>query len=395
LNIPNIMSTAEILGVDAIHPGYGFLAENAHFAEVCRDTRVTFVGPTPETIQAMGNKARAREIAQKAGVAVVPGSPGPIRGESEVLAIAEKIDYPVVIKASAGGGGRGMRVVHTAQELSRAIDAAQSESVAAFGSGEVYVEKYLNEPRHIEVQVFGDNKGAIVHFGERECSIQRRHQKLIEEAPAPAISNRLRANLHRAAVKIAQAVGYTNAGTMEFLVDRDENFYFIEMNTRIQVEHPVTERITGLDLVREQIRVAAGERLSWQQREIEFRGHAIECRINAEDPGYDFHPSAGAVAAWVVPGGPGIRVDSHVYPGYVIPPHYDSLLGKLIAWGRDRSEAIERMSRALAEFEISGVRTTIPFHRAVLDNAFFRRGEVYTNFIQRRVDLTALRRDRV
>jgi acetyl-CoA carboxylase biotin carboxylase subunit len=392
LNIPNILSTAELLGVDAIHPGYGFLAEDPRFAEICRDAHITFIGPSPEAIEAMGNKARARELAQKAGVPVVPGSPGPVRNEREAAAVAERIGYPLLVKASAGGGGRGMRVVHNRDDLDRALQTAQRESEAAFGSGEVYLEKYLEEPRHVEVQVLADARGNVVHLGERECSIQRRHQKLLEEAPAPGISPRLRANLHRAAVRLAQSIGYTNAGTVEFLVDRQENFYFIEMNTRIQVEHPVTEAVTGLDLVQEQIRIAAGERLRFGQRDVEFRGHAIECRINAEDPAHDFRPSPGRVVGFVPPGGPGVRVDTHVYAGYTIPPYYDSLVAKVVAWGRDRAEAIARMERALREFEVVGVRTTIPLHRAILENAFFRRGEVYTNFVQRRVDLRALAR---
>ncbi len=392
LNIPNILSTAEITGAEAIHPGYGFLAENPHFAEVCREAGIVFIGPTPEAIEAMGNKARAREIAHKAGIPVVPGSQGPVRTLEEALAVANRVGYPLLIKASAGGGGRGMRVVHSPEELGRAMATAQREAEAAFGSGEVYLEKYLEEPRHVEVQVLADTRGNVVHLGERECSIQRRHQKLLEEAPAPGLSPRLRAHLHRAAVRLAQAIRYTSAGTVEFLVDREENFYFMEMNTRIQVEHPVTEMVTGLDLVREQIRIAAGERLSFSQREVEFRGHAIECRINAEDPAHDFRPSPGTVRAFVPPGGPGIRVDTHVYAGYTIPPYYDSLVAKVIAWGRDRAEAIARMDRALREFEIVGIRTTIPFHRLVLENAFFRRGEVYTNFVQRRMDLSALPR---
>ncbi len=390
LNIPNILSTAELLGVDAIHPGYGFLAEDPRFAEICRDAHITFIGPSPEVIEAMGNKARARELAQKAGVPVVPGSPGPVRNQREAAAVAERIGYPLLVKASAGGGGRGMRVVHNRDDLDRALQTAQRESEAAFGSGEVYLEKYLEEPRHVEVQVLGDTRGNVIHLGERECSIQRRHQKLLEEAPAPGISPRLRANLHRAAVRLAQSIGYTNAGTVEFLVDRQENFYFIEMNTRIQVEHPVTEAVTGLDLVQEQIRIAAGERLRFAQRDVEFRGHAIECRINAEDPAHDFRPSPGRVVGFVPPGGPGVRVDTHVYAGYTIPPYYDSLVAKVVAWGRDRGEAIARMERALREFEVVGVRTTIPLHCAILENAFFRRGEVYTNFVQRRVDLRAL-----
>jgi len=392
LNIPNILSTAELLGVDAIHPGYGFLSEDPRFAEICRDAKITFIGPSPEAMEAMGNKAKAREIAQRAGVPVVPGSPGPVRNEREAYQVADRLGYPLLVKASAGGGGRGMRVVHSREDLGRALQTAQREAEAAFGSGELYLEKYLEEPRHVEVQILADARGNAVHLGERDCSVQRRHQKLLEEAPAPGLSPRLRAQLHRAALRLVQAIGYVNAGTVEFLVDRQENFYFLEMNTRIQVEHPVTEAVTGLDLVAEQIRIAAGERLRFSQRDVEFRGHALECRINAEDPAHDFRPSPGRVVSFVPPGGPGIRVDTHVYAGYTIPPYYDSLIAKVVAWGRDRTEAIARMERALREFEITGIRTTIPLHRAILDNAFFRRGEVYTNFVQRRVDLAALGR---
>ena len=392
LNIPNILSTAELLGVDAIHPGYGFLSEDPRFAEICRDAKITFIGPPPEAMEAMGNKAKAREIAQRAGVPVVPGSPGPVRNEREAYQVADRLGYPLLVKASAGGGGRGMRVVHSREDLGRALQTAQREAEAAFGSGELYLEKYLEEPRHVEVQILADARGNAVHLGERDCSVQRRHQKLLEEAPAPGLSPRLRAQLHRAALRLVQAIGYVNAGTVEFLVDRQENFYFLEMNTRIQVEHPVTEAVTGLDLVAEQIRIAAGERLRFSQRDVEFRGHALECRINAEDPAHDFRPSPGRVVSFVPPGGPGIRVDTHVYAGYTIPPYYDSLIAKVVAWGRDRTEAIARMERALREFEITGIRTTIPLHRAILDNAFFRRGEVYTNFVQRRVDLAALGR---
>ncbi len=392
LNIPNILSTAELLGVDAIHPGYGFLSEDPRFAEICRDAKITFIGPPPEATEAMGNKAKAREIAQRAGVPVVPGSPGPVRSEREAYQVADRLGYPLLVKASAGGGGRGMRVVHNREDLGRALQTAQREAEAAFGSGELYLEKYLEEPRHVEVQVLADARGNAVHLGERDCSIQRRHQKLLEEAPAPGLSPRLRAQLHRAALRLVHAIGYVNAGTVEFLVDRQENFYFLEMNTRIQVEHPVTEAVTGLDLVAEQTRIAAGERLRFSQREVEFRGHALECRINAEDPAHDFRPSPGRVVSFVPPGGPGVRVDTHVYAGYTVPPYYDSLIAKVVAWGRDRAEAIARMERALREFEITGIRTTIPLHRAILDNAFFRRGEVYTNFVQRRVDLAALGR---
>ncbi|MBI4277197.1 MAG: acetyl-CoA carboxylase biotin carboxylase subunit, partial [Armatimonadetes bacterium] len=390
LNIPNIMSTAELLGVDAIHPGYGFLAENPHFSEICQDVNITFVGPTPQAMAAMGNKSQARERMQSAGVPVIPGSDGTIRNENEALAIAQRIGFPLIVKASAGGGGRGMRLVHTRDDLRRSLQAAQAEAEAAFGSGEVYIEKYVEEPRHVEVQILADGKGTVIHLGERDCSIQRRHQKLIEETPGPRVRERLRHALGRAAVRAAQAIGYVNAGTVEFLVDKDENFYFMEMNTRIQVEHPATEMVTGIDLVQAQIQIAAGERLSIAQKDVAFHGHAIECRINAEDPRQDFRPSPGPVHAFIPPGGPGIRVDTHVYPGYTIPPYYDSLIAKVVAWGRDREEAINRMRRALREFEIAGVKTTIPLHLRVLDNAFFRRGEVYTNFVARRIDLGTL-----
>jgi acetyl-CoA carboxylase biotin carboxylase subunit len=390
LNIPNIMSTAELLGVDAIHPGYGFLAENPRFAEIVADHKIAFIGPPAKAIEAMGDKAAAREVMQKAGVPVVPGSNGAVAGERDALAVARTTGYPLIIKAAGGGGGRGMRVVHTPDDLVAALQTARQESEAAFGDGQVYIEKYIGEPRHIEVQILADRYGALLHLGARDCSIQRRHQKLIEESPPPRLRERTLFALARAATRAAQTIGYVNAGTVEFLVDAQENFYFMEMNTRIQVEHPVTEAVTGLDLVKEQIRVAAGERLSLAQRDIEFHGHAIECRINAEDPRHDFRPSAGLIARFHAPGGPGVRVDTHCYPGYTIPPYYDSLIAKVIAWGRDRGEAIARMHRALSEFEISGIRTTIPFHLKVLDNAFFRRGEIYTNFVQRRIDPTRL-----
>lgn len=390
LNIPNIISTAEVLGVDAIHPGYGFLAENPHFAEICEDCHLTFIGPPAAVIQQMGDKAAARQTMRRAGIPVVPGSPGPVRDEAGALAIAREIGFPLLIKAAAGGGGRGMRVVHTPQELRQAVAAAQAEAEAAFDNGAVYLEKYLEEPRHVEVQVLADRHGTVVALGERDCSIQRRHQKLIEEAPAPGLAPRLRRALLRAAVRAAEAVGYVNAGTVEFLVEGDDRFYFIEMNTRIQVEHPITEAVTGIDLVKAQIRVAAGERLDLP-REVEVRGHAIECRVTAEDPGRDFLPSPGPIKTFLPPGGPGVRVDTHAFPGYVMPPYYDSLIAKVVTWGTDREEALRRMQRALAEFEITGIPTTIPFHLAVLDNAFFRRGEVYVNFVQRRIDLGALR----
>ncbi len=387
LNLPNIMSTAELLGVDAIHPGYGFLAENAHFAEICADVKIAFIGPTAAAIQKMGNKVQARSLMRKAGVPVIPGSDGPVNGEQQALEIAHVVGFPLMLKAASGGGGRGMRAVHTREDMRAALAVAQQEAEAAFGDGQLYIEKYVEEPRHIEIQVLADTYGSIIHLGARDCSIQRRHQKLIEESPPPRLRERTVALLARSAIRAAQAIHYTNAGTVEFLVDKQENVYFMEMNTRIQVEHPVTEMITGLDLVKEQIRIAAGEHLAVSQKEVAFHGHAIECRINAEDPRHDFRPTAGTITTFFPPGGPGIRVDTHAYAGYPIPPHYDSLIAKLIAWGQTREEAIARMRRALAEFEIGGIPTTIPFHLRVLDNAFFRRGEVYTNFVQRRIDL--------
>ncbi|MDR7419291.1 MAG: acetyl-CoA carboxylase biotin carboxylase subunit [Armatimonadota bacterium] len=386
LNIPNIMATAELTGVDAIHPGYGFLSENPRFAEIVTDHKIAFVGPSSRAIALMGDKAAAREQMKRAGVPVIPGSTGPVANEDAARQVSRATGYPLIIKAAAGGGGRGMRVVHTPEDLAGALATAQREAEAAFGDGRVYLEKYIEEPRHVEVQVLADAHGTVLHLGERDCSIQRRHQKLIEESPPPRLRERTLQALGRAAVRAAQAIGYTNAGTIEFLVDKTESFYFMEMNTRIQVEHPVTEMVTGLDIVKEQIRIAAGERLTFGQRDVEFRGHAIECRINAEDPRYNFRPSAGLITEFQVPGGPGVRVDTHCYPGYTIPPHYDSLVAKVVTWGRGRDEAIVRMRRALTEFQIEGIHTTIPFHLRVLDNAFFRRGEIYTNFIQRRLE---------
>lgn len=386
LNIPNIMSTAELTGVDAIHPGYGFLAENPRFAEIVADCKIAFVGPPSRAIELMGDKAAARGQMQKAGVSIIPGSIGTVSGVAEAMEAARGTGYPLVIKAAAGGGGRGMRIAQTAEDLPGALHSAQREAEAAFGDGRVYVEKYLEEPRHIEVQVLADAHGAVLHLGTRDCSIQRRHQKLIEESPPPRMRGRTLAALGRTAVRVAQVIGYVNAGTVEFLVDAHENLYFMEMNTRIQVEHPVTEAVTDLDLVKEQIRIAAGEKLRFGQRDVEFRGHALECRINAEDPRHGFRPSAGTITGFTPPGGPGIRVDTHCYTGYTVPHNYDSLIAKVIAWGLDRDEAIMRMRRALLEFEVEGIRTTIPFHLRVLDNAFFRRGEVYTNFVQRRLE---------
>ncbi|MBE3584695.1 MAG: acetyl-CoA carboxylase biotin carboxylase subunit [Thermoanaerobacter sp.] len=385
LNITNIISTAMVSGADAIHPGYGFLAENAGFAEICESCGLTFIGPPASAMEKMGAKAVARETVLKAGVPVVPGSPGVLRDVQEALEVAEKIGYPVLVKASAGGGGRGMRVAHGPEDLIQAVQMAQAEAQAAFGNPQVYVEKYVEEPRHIEFQILGDRYGHMVHLGERDCSIQRRNQKMIEESPSTALTPELRQKMGEMAIKAAQAVGYYSAGTVEFLLDKHQNFYFIEMNTRIQVEHPVTEMVTGIDLIKEQIRLAAGEPLGYNQEDIQIRGWAIECRINAEDPARNFAPSPGVITAYLPPGGPGIRLDSAAYPGWKVPPHYDSLIAKLVAWGQDREEAIARMQRALGEFVIEGIKTTIPFHQRVLHNAFFRRGEIYTNFIQRRI----------
>jgi acetyl-CoA carboxylase biotin carboxylase subunit len=385
LNIPNIISAAVIAGVDAIHPGYGFLAENSYFAEICETHELKFIGPSAAAIERMGDKATAKRTMAEAGVPVVPGSEGAVSDEKEALEVAAAIGYPVLVKASAGGGGKGMRLAHHRKDLLAALRAARTEAEAAFGSPAVYIEKFVEEPRHIELQVLADEHGNAVHLGERDCSLQRRHQKVLEEAPSTVLTPEKRREMGEVAVAGVKRVGYANAGTVEFLVDKYGNYYFIEMNTRIQVEHPVTELVTGLDLVKEQLRLATGEPLGYAQEGITFRGHAIECRINAEDPEFDFRPGPGRINRLLLPGGPGIRVDAAIYPGCVIPPYYDSLIAKLIAWGNTRNEAIMRMRRALDEFVVEGVPTTLPFHRKVLDNAFFRRGEVYTNFIQRRV----------
>lgn len=385
LNIPSIMSVAEVSRADAIHPGYGFLAENAHFAEVCESSGVKFIGPTSEVIGLMGDKAKARSTMINAGVPVVPGTENSIKSIEEALEFANKIGYPVMIKAAAGGGGKGMRVAQNEKDLKKSVQMAQNEAKAAFGSPDVYLEKYVVEPRHIEFQVMADEYGNVVHLGERDCSIQRRHQKIIEETPSPALSDELRKEMGEAAVKAAKAVNYTNVGTVEFLLDQDNNFYFIEMNTRIQVEHPITEQVTGIDLVKEQIKIAAGNKLGISQEDVVFEGCALECRINAEDPDKNFMPSPGKIENYIIPGGPGVRIDSGVYPGYFIPPYYDSMVAKLIVWGKNRDEVINRMERALNEFYVSGVTTTIPFHIRILNNAFFRKGEYYTNFIQRRI----------
>jgi acetyl-CoA carboxylase, biotin carboxylase subunit len=382
LNVPNIIAAALTRGATAIHPGYGFLAENAKFAEICADHKIHFIGPSPDSIRRMGDKSTAKETMQRAGVPTVPGSDGIVADEEVAKALAEEIGFPLMVKATAGGGGRGMRLVREPEDLVKLFLAAQGEAEAAFGNGGVYLEKFIEKPRHIEFQILADSHGNVVHLGERDCSIQRRHQKLLEEAPSAALNPELRQKMGDAAVKAAQSIGYVGAGTVEFLLDASGNFYFMEMNTRIQVEHPVTEMITGLDLIAEQIRIAQGERLSFTQEQIMLRGHSIECRINAEDPDHNFRPTPGRILAYLSPGGPGVRMDSHVYPDYEIPPYYDSLIGKLIVWGPDRKTAIARMQRALQECAITGVSTTIGFHQKILANAEFQAGLVYTNFVE-------------
>jgi acetyl-CoA carboxylase biotin carboxylase subunit len=382
LNISSIVSAAEITEADAIHPGYGFLSENAYFAEILHDCHIAFIGPTPEAVRKMGDKSLARRTVAAAGVPVVPGSPGPVATVDEALAFAKKAGYPVILKAAAGGGGRGMRVARDERELSGAYDTARAEAETAFGSADVYLEKYLEDPRHIEFQVFGDSRGNIRHMGERECSIQRRHQKLIEEAPAPGLDASLRTRMGDMAVAAARSVAYTNAGTVEFLLDAQGRFYFMEMNTRLQVEHPVTEEVTGVDMVKEQIAVAAGETLSFLDWKLSPRGHAIEFRINAEDP-VTFKPSPGRITAFHPPGGHGVRVDTAAYQGYLIPPYYDSLIAKLIVSGRDREEAMARGRRALDLFVIEGVKTNIPMHRRILEDPDFVGGRLSTRFMER------------
>jgi acetyl-CoA carboxylase biotin carboxylase subunit len=381
LSISSIIAAAEISGADAIHPGYGFLSENAHFAEIVGECQLTFIGPPAEAIRMMGDKARARETAKRAGVPIIPGSEGAIRTVDEALDVAKDIGYPVILKAAAGGGGRGMRICWSEDELPTQFDTARNEAERAFGDGSVYLEKYLERPRHIEIQVFGDTHGRVVSLGERECSIQRRHQKLIEESPSPALTDDIRKRMGDAAVRLCQSVNYVNAGTIEFLF-QDGEFYFMEMNTRIQVEHPVTEEVTGIDLVKEQIRVAAGEPLSVPRGEFKLRGHAIEFRVNAEDP-VTFAPNPGKIRELHIPGGPGVRVDTHIYRDYVVPPHYDSLLAKLIVRGKDRLDAIARGRRALEQFVVEGVKTTIPLHRAILNNEQFIRGDISTRFMDK------------
>ncbi|MBH0190624.1 MAG: acetyl-CoA carboxylase biotin carboxylase subunit [Nitrospiraceae bacterium] len=380
-NIPNVLSAAEVTGVDAIHPGYGFLSENAHFAEVCESIGVKFIGPTSENIAMMGDKAKAREVVSRRGLPVTPGSLGELRSEEDAMQAAQKIGFPVIIKATAGGGGRGMRVVNKAEDLGRAFQAAQAEAKSTFGNENVYLERYFLEPRHIEVQVMADHRGHVIHLGERDCSIQRRHQKLVEETPSPAIDEKLRREIGRVAVEAVKAVHYRNVGTVEFLLDKERNFFFMEVNTRIQVEHPITEMVTGIDLIKEQIRLAAGHPLSIRQQDVVLNGHSMECRINAEDP-EKFTPSPGQITKYSAPGGFGVRVDSAMESGATVVPHYDSMIAKLITHGRDRQEAMARMRRALDEFVIEGIKTTIPLHRRIFNDPEFQKGHISTAFLE-------------
>ncbi len=381
LNIPNILAAATSRGVDAIHPGYGFLAENDKFAEMCNDHGIVFIGPSPKAIRSMGDKSTAKETMEEVGVPTVPGSKGLLSNVNEAYKLADDIGYPVIIKATAGGGGRGMRLVENADNLEKMFKAAQGEAEAAFGNDGLYMEKFIKKPRHVEVQILADRSGNVVHLGERDCSVQRRHQKLLEESPSPAINTELRQKMGNAAIAAAKSIGYEGAGTVEFLVDND-NFYFMEMNTRIQVEHPVTEMVTGVDLIAEQIKIASGANLEFKQDDIHLNGHAIECRINAEDPSHNFRPSPGKITGWLPPGGPGVRVDSHVYTGYEIPPFYDSLIGKLIVWGKDRNTAIKRMNRALNECAVTGIPTTINFHLTLLNKSKFKEGKIHTKYVE-------------
>ena len=385
LRIDRIISAAEIADVDAIHPGYGFLSENAHFADVCESCNIRFIGPSSRAMNALENKATSRALAKKAGVPLPPGSEGLVENEADAKEVAKRIGYPVMIKAVAGGGGRGMRVAHNDVSLVKAYHTARTEAEKCFGNSGVYVEKYIENPHHIEFQILADNKGNVVHLGERDCSIQRRNQKVVEETPSPLIENKypkLRKEMGKAAIKIAETAHYTNAGTVEFIVDDAGKFYFLEVNKRIQVEHPITEEVTGLDLIKYQIMIAMGEPLKLSQGDIHFKGHAIECRINAEDPFDDFRPSPGRIEMYYAPGGRGVRVDSHAYAGYTIPPTYDSMIGKLITYGKDRREAMDKMSRALSEYMITGIKTTIAFEQAILQDPNFRRGVYSTNFLE-------------
>ncbi|PYP39001.1 MAG: acetyl-CoA carboxylase biotin carboxylase subunit [Gemmatimonadetes bacterium] len=387
LNIPRLIAAAEITGADAIHPGYGFLAENAEFAEKVSASSIAFIGPTPDQIRQMGDKAAARKLAKQQGVPTVPGSPGPVDSLEDGQQVAGEIGFPVIIKAAAGGGGKGMRVANDADQFAQSFTLAKQEALAAFNSDEVYIEKYLARPRHIEIQIMGDTHGKVMHLCERDCSVQRRHQKLIEEAPSPVVDQTLRQDIGDSAVKLAEAIGYVGAGTIEFLLDADGSFYFMEMNTRIQVEHPVTEMCTNFDLVKEQIAVAAGAPLSFVMNGHRLRGHAIECRVNAEDPSRNFQPSPGVITAYHPPGGPGVRVDTHIYAGYTVPPYYDSLLAKVIVHGNTRTEALARMRQALDSFIIEGVTTTIPFLSRVMRHPDFVAGTVDTKFLEREPQL--------
>ncbi len=381
LNIPSIISAAEITNVDAIHPGYGFLAESATFAKICEDCNIKFIGPTPDVIAMMGDKVEARRTMKAAGVPILPGSPEPIESADEAKKLALEIGFPVIIKAAAGGGGRGMRIVRSEAELETNLELAQTEALNAFKNGSVYIERYIERPRHIEIQVLADEHGNVIHLGERECTIQRRHQKLLEEAPSPVISTELRDQMGAVAVKACQEIGYSSAGTFEFLLDEDGSFYFMEMNTRIQVEHPVTEMVTLADIVRNQIRIATGENIGYTQDEVQIVGHSIECRINAEDP-VKFTPSPGRITAFHIPGGPGVRVDTAVYPGYVVPPYYDSMIAKLIVHARTRELAIARMQRALDMMVVEGIKTTIPLHQKIMADEKFQKGEFSTKFME-------------
>lgn len=383
LNVPRIIAAAEIAGADAIHPGFGFLSENSKFAHVVRESGFEFIGPSEQSMDAVGNKDKAKAIAKKAKVPTVPGSDGLLGSVEEAIRFAQQVKYPVLIKAAAGGGGRGMRVARDEAELVRGFEDAKREAEAAFKDGSVFLEKYLDQPRHVEVQLLGDKHGNVVHLYERDCSLQRRHQKLVEESPSPHLPERVRREMCEAAVRLAKAAEYYNAGTCEFLLDKDNNYYFIEVNARIQVEHPVTELVTGIDLIKQQIRVAAGEKLGFSQRDIVHRGSAIECRINAEDPAKDFRPSAGTITRWQVPGGPGVRVDTHVVPGYRVPPNYDSMVAKLLVYQPTRAEAIATMRRALREFVVEGIQTTIPLHQQIFNTQAFVEGKVDTTFIER------------
>jgi len=386
LNVPNIISAALVTGANAVHPGYGFLAENAGFARACEDSGITFIGPRPDAIDRMGDKAVAKQTMAEAGVPTVPGSDGAVASEAEAIRFADAVGYPVLIKASAGGGGRGMRVAVDRASLISSLHAAKAEAAVAFGDDTVYLEKYLTRPRHIEFQVLADSHGNAIHLFERDCSVQRRHQKLIEESPSPALTDEQRRTMGEAALLAVRAVDYINAGTVEFLLDEDGKFYFMEMNTRVQVEHPVTEAVTGVDIIKEQIRIASGSPMRHpDQADIVQRGHAIEFRINAEDPANNFRPHPGRIEVFNAPGGLGVRVDSHMYSGYTVPPNYDSLLAKLIVWGETRYEAINRARRALDEFIVVGIPTTIPFHQMVIENEYFQKGEVYTDFVETRI----------